>query len=61
LTEVSRAQQDYRRDVARGLIPPVPVWAGEGVDLITDVPSAGELVGALAAPAEAALARAAGA
>lgn len=53
-----RARQDYRDDVARGVVPALPVWAGEGVDLVTDLPPAGELVGALAAGAEAALARA---
>jgi nitronate monooxygenase len=44
--------------VARGDLPPLPVWASEAVDLITDVPSAAELVGVLAAQAEDALARA---
>jgi nitronate monooxygenase len=53
-----RAGRDYRSDVERGVIPPLPVWAGEGVDLITDVPSAADLVTALAAEAEAALAAA---
>ncbi|GAB2605307.1 2-nitropropane dioxygenase [Paractinoplanes abujensis] len=52
-----RAARAYRDDVARGVIPAMPVWAGEGVDLITDVPSAADLVGDLAAQAEAALAR----
>ncbi|MBB5791809.1 NAD(P)H-dependent flavin oxidoreductase [Jiangella mangrovi] len=54
-----QARQDYQDDVARGAIPPLPVWAGEGVDLITDLPSAGDLVGVLAIQAEDALARAA--
>ncbi|BBJ39934.1 hypothetical 2-nitropropane dioxygenase [Streptomyces antimycoticus] len=54
----SRARQDYQDDVARGVIPPLPVWAGEGVDLITDVPSAADLVTELAAQAEDALLRA---
>ncbi|MFE4859847.1 NAD(P)H-dependent flavin oxidoreductase [Streptomyces sp. NPDC056670] len=48
----------YRDDVASGVIPPEPVWAGEAVDLITDLPSAAELVTTLAAQAEDALARA---
>ncbi len=52
------AGRDYRRDVERGVIPPLPVWAGEGVDLVTGVPSAADLVAALAAQAEVALARA---
>ncbi|AWW43319.1 dioxygenase [Streptomyces sp. AS58] len=50
-----RARQDYQDDVARGVIPPLPVWAGEGVDLITDLPSAADLVTTLAAQAEDAL------
>lgn len=54
------AQRAYQDDVARGTIPPLPVWAGEGVDLITDLPSAADLVPALAAQAEAALTRVAG-
>ena len=54
----SQARQDYQDDVARGAIPPLPVWAGEAVDLITDLPSAADLVTTLAAQAEDALARA---
>jgi nitronate monooxygenase len=53
-----RARQDYENDLARGAIPPLPVWAGEGVDLITDVPSAADLVTILATQTEHALARA---
>ncbi len=53
-----RARQEYRDDVARGAVPPLPIWAGEGIDLITDLPSAADLVGTLAAQAEHALARA---
>jgi nitronate monooxygenase len=52
------ARQDYRDDVARGAIPPLPVWAGEAIDLITDLPSAADLVTTLAGQAEHALARA---
>ena len=37
--------------MARGDLPPQPVWAGEAVDLISDLPSAADLVGALAAQA----------
>jgi nitronate monooxygenase len=51
-------QQAYWDDVARGEIPPLPVWASEAVDLITDLPPAADLVAALAAQAEEALARA---
>ncbi|MFF1691814.1 MULTISPECIES: NAD(P)H-dependent flavin oxidoreductase [unclassified Streptomyces] len=53
-----RARQDYQDDVARGTIPPLPVWAGEAVDLITDLPSAADLIATLATQAEEALARA---
>jgi nitronate monooxygenase len=45
----------YQDDVRRGAIPPLPQWAGEAVDLVTDLPSAADLVPALAARAEAAL------
>jgi len=48
----------YRADVASGAVPPLPVWAGEGVDLVTDLPPAAELVTALASEAGRALARA---
>ncbi|MEU7340125.1 nitronate monooxygenase [Streptomyces sp. NPDC007074] len=54
-----RAAEEYRDDVARGVVPPLPVWAGEGVDLIDDRPSAADLVRTLAARAEEALTRAA--
>jgi nitronate monooxygenase len=50
-----RARQEYQDDLARGAIPALPRWAGEGVDLITDVPSATDLVARLAAQAEDAL------
>ncbi|WP_026416008.1 NAD(P)H-dependent flavin oxidoreductase [Actinomadura oligospora] len=53
-----QAQRDYQRDLERGTIPELPVWAGEGVDLIHDVPSAEDLVRTIAAEAEAALIRA---
>ena len=54
----AEAQQAYRDGVARGDLPPLPVWASEAVDLINDLPSAADLVGTLAAQAEDALARA---
>ncbi|RVX45003.1 hypothetical protein EDD27_7779 [Nonomuraea polychroma] len=44
--------------MARGAIPPLPVWAGEALDLITDMPSAEDLVTAMATQAEGALIRA---
>ncbi len=53
-----QAQQDYQDDVARGEVPPLPVWAGEAVDLITDLPPAADLVATLAIQAEDALTRA---
>ncbi|WP_329240756.1 nitronate monooxygenase [Actinoallomurus sp. NBC_01490] len=52
------ARQEYDDDVARGAVPPLPVWASEAVDLITDLPSAADLVTTLATQAEHALARA---
>ncbi|TDD62580.1 nitronate monooxygenase [Actinomadura darangshiensis] len=54
-----QAQRNYQDDVARGAVPPLPVWAGEAVDLITDLPPASDLVATLVAQAEAALTRAA--
>ncbi|MFE2427843.1 NAD(P)H-dependent flavin oxidoreductase [Streptomyces sp. NPDC059373] len=53
-----QAQRAYQDDVARGEVPPLPVWAGEAVDLITDLPPAADLVATLAAQAEDALSRA---
>jgi nitronate monooxygenase len=55
----TQATRDYQDDVERGAVPPLPVWAGEAVDLITDLPAAADLVTTLAAQAEQALARAA--
>jgi nitronate monooxygenase len=54
------ALREYREGAARGDLRYAPVWAGEGTDLITDVPPAAELVGRLAAEARAALTRALG-
>ncbi|MEV0649624.1 nitronate monooxygenase [Phytomonospora sp. NPDC050363] len=51
------ARRAYRESVAEGELPALPVWAGEAVDLIDDLPSAADLVGAMAAGAEEALAR----
>src|SRR5215467_12578769 len=56
----SAARQAYREAVARGDLPPDPVWASEAIDLITEISPAADLVGTLAAQAEEALARAAG-
>lgn len=58
LAEDSGARRDYQADVARGDVPPLPVWAGEAVDLVTDLPPAAELVATLATQAGEALARA---
>lgn len=53
-----QARQDYQNDVVHGAIPALPVWAGEAIDLITDLSSAADLVTTLATQAEEALARA---
>ncbi|MFI7135975.1 NAD(P)H-dependent flavin oxidoreductase [Nonomuraea sp. NPDC050153] len=58
LAAAPHARREYQEAVARGEIPALPQWAGEAVDLIDDLPPAAELVGTLAAQAEAALARA---
>ena len=55
----SAARQAYREAVARGDLPPDPVWASEAIDLITEISPAADLVGDLAAQAEEALATAA--
>jgi nitronate monooxygenase len=52
------ARQAYRDGMARGDLPPRPVWASQAIDLITDLPPAADLVGTLAAQAEDALAHA---
>ena len=50
------ARQAYRDAVARGDLPPEPVWASEAIDLINDLRPAADLVAALAAQAEEAIA-----
>ena len=52
------AADAYRDGVASGELPPLPVWAGEAVDLIGDQSPAADLVEELAARAERALGRA---
>ena len=52
------ARQAYQAGVARGDLPPLPVWCSEAIDLITGLPPAADLVATLAAQAEEALARA---
>jgi nitronate monooxygenase len=56
----AQARREYQDDVASGAITPLPVWAGEAVDLVTDLPSAADLVPALATQAQEALIRARG-
>ena len=55
-----QARSDYQRGVDSGEYPPLPVWASQAIDLITDLPPAGEVVAALATQAEDALGRALG-
>jgi nitronate monooxygenase len=52
------AKRAYQEATARGGLPPLPVWASEAIDLITDLRPAADLVGAIAAQAEEALAQA---
>ncbi|MEU5212668.1 nitronate monooxygenase [Streptomyces sp. NPDC020742] len=54
----AQARQAYQDDVARRAVPPLPVWAGEAVDLITDLPSAEDLVTTMATQAQNALSQA---
>jgi len=58
LAQDDGAKLAYQDGVTRGEFPPLPVWAGEAVDLIRDLQSASDLVKALATQAEEALARA---
>jgi nitronate monooxygenase len=58
LRDDDTARAEFREAVARGDLDAVPVWAGEAVDLITDLPSATDLVGMFVVGAERALARA---
>ena len=48
----------YQEAARRDDLAVVPVWAGEGIDLISEITSAGEIVGTLAMGAEVALSRA---
>jgi nitronate monooxygenase len=52
------AQQTFREAAAREDLDVLPVWAGEGVGLVTELHSATELVTTLAADAEHAITRA---
>jgi nitronate monooxygenase len=58
LTTNPQAKQDYQDAITRGEIPPLPVWASEAIDLITNQPSATPLVTTLATQAEQALTQA---
>ena len=49
------ARRSYQAAVANGDLPPLPVWASEAIDLITDLRPAADLVGAIAAQAEQAI------
>lgn len=49
------AKADYRAAAARGDLSVAPVWAGEGIDLISSLTPAAELVARLAAEAESAI------
>jgi nitronate monooxygenase len=60
LAASQQAKSDYQRGVASGELPPSPVWASQAIGLITDLPPAAEVVAALVAQAEDALARALG-
>jgi len=52
------ARRAYQEGVARGDLPPEPVWAGQAADLIHDLPPAAILLRAIAAETEEALDRA---
>jgi nitronate monooxygenase len=52
----AEARQAYRDGVASGELLPQPAWAGEAVDLISDLPPAAEVVATLVREAEQALA-----
>jgi nitronate monooxygenase len=58
LLDDATARQRYREAAALNDFDVVPVWAGQAVDLITTVEPAEDLVAAIAAEAELALARA---
>jgi len=57
-TDPHEAREAYQVALSQGDLPSLPVWAGEAVDLINDLPTAAGLVKTLATQAEDALARA---
>jgi nitronate monooxygenase len=59
LADVDAQQTAYAAAAAKGDLDTAVLWAGEGVDLIRDVPPAGAVVERMVAEAQAALARAA--
>jgi nitronate monooxygenase len=52
LASDAAALEDYRRDSAKGDMDAVAVWAGEAIDLITEVQSAADIVAAMVERAE---------
>lgn len=53
-------REAYEKAVARGDLPPEPIWASEAIDLITEMAPAADLVAGIAAQAEGALAKVGG-
>jgi nitronate monooxygenase len=53
----AQARAEYRAAADRGDLSAVPVWAGEALDLITDLAPAADLVAVIAAEAEESLLR----
>ncbi len=51
------ARAAYQQAVSQGELPPVPAWASQSIDLITDLRPAADLAGDLARDAELALSR----
>ncbi|MEV6507787.1 hypothetical protein AB0M61_16930 [Streptomyces sp. NPDC051642] len=43
LTTDPHARQAFQTALSQGDIPPLPIWAGEAVDLINDLPSTADL------------------
>jgi nitronate monooxygenase len=52
------ARRSYEDAITSGQLPPDPVWASQAIDLITEVSPAADIVAALGAQAQEALARA---
>jgi nitronate monooxygenase len=57
LAASAAARQAYQEAIAAGTIPPVPVWASQAIDLVTDLMPAADLVRRLAAETGEVLAR----